>query len=87
MRGKLAVPLERNMLDAHIRKTARYMNLNTYLKLAGWTVYEHTWEIWSLEFISILSDSFLLTIVFINNQRKHVRTHISTVALRSTYYI
>ena len=85
--GELTVPLERNMLDAHLRKTARYMNLKKDLKLAGWTVYNHTWEIGSLGFISRTSDSFLRAIGFSNNQRKHMRKRISTLALRSTYYI
>ena len=85
--GELTVPLERNMLDAQLRKTARYGRLKTDLKLAGWKVYDHTWEIGSLGFISRTSDSFLRAIGFSNSQRKHMRKRISTFALRSTYYI
>ena len=31
------VPLERNIIDANLRKVTRYANLKTNLKLRGWT--------------------------------------------------
>ena len=85
--GELTVPLERNMLDAQLRKTARYATLKTNLKLAGWTVHDHTWEIGSLGFISKTSDSFLRALGFSDSQRKHMRKRLSQIALRSSYYI
>ena len=57
--GELTVPLERNMLDAHLRKIMRYSDLKTLLKTAKWKVYDYTWEIGSLGFISKKCDSFL----------------------------
>ena len=85
--GELTVPMEQNMLDAHLRKTARYADLKAQLKLRGWTVYDRTWEIGNLGFISKKCDAFLRAIGFSNNQRKHIRTRVSKLALRSSYYI
>ena len=46
------VPLERNIVDAQLRKTARYAKLKTALKLKGWTVEDFTIEIGALRFIA-----------------------------------
>ena len=85
--GELTVPMEQNMLDAYLRKTARYADLKTQLKLAGWTVYNLTWEIGNLGFISKKCDAFLRTIGFSNTQRRFIRKRLSKLALRSSYYI
>ena len=85
--GELTVPLERNMLDAPLRKTLRYAQLKTNLKTVGWTVYDNTWEIGSLGFISKKCESFLRSLGFSNSQRKHMRNRVSKLALRSSYYI
>ena len=79
--------IERNIVDAQLRKQARYEHLKTNLKLAGWKVYDRTWEIGSLGFISKSTDSFLRTLGFSNNQRKYIRKRLSKMALRSSYYI
>jgi hypothetical protein len=85
--GELTVPLERNILDAHLRKKARYAELKANLKTAGWTVHAFTWEIGSLGFISQYSHGFLSALGFSNNQQKHMRSRLSKMALRSSYYI
>ena len=85
--GELTVPLERNFVEAYLRKKARYAALKTDLRLQKWTVIDHTREIGTLGFISKHTYFFLRSLGFSNSQRKHLCKQMSKVALRSSYYI
>ncbi len=81
------MPLERNFVEAYLRKKARYAALKTDLRLKKWAVIDHTWEIGTLGFISKHTYFFHRSLGFSNSQRKHLCKQMSKVALRSSYYI
>jgi len=81
------IPLERNIVDAALRKEARYASLKTNLKLNGWSVHDFTFEIGALGFIAKSFNRMLITLGLPPNQRKFVRKRASKMALRSSFYI
>ncbi|NQY51597.1 MAG: hypothetical protein HRT91_02760 [Piscirickettsiaceae bacterium] len=85
--GELTCPLERNMVDARLRKERRYNRLHKDLCLNGWNVYPMTFEIGDLGFISRTTHAFFAKVCDKSSQRKHMMKRASTVALRSSYYI
>ena len=81
------VPLERNIVDAQLRKTARYAKLKTALKLKGWTVEDFAIEIGALGFIAKSFDFALRRLGFGNTQRKHIRKVAGKLSLKSSFNI
>ena len=81
------VPLERNIVDAQLRKKRRYANLKTNLKLKGWTVRDFTIEIGALGFIAKSFDYALRQLGFGSTQRKFIRKTAAKISLRSSFYI
>ena len=81
------VPLERNIVDANLRKVRRYANLKTNLKLKGWTVHDFAIEIGALGFIAKSFNYALRKLGFGSTQRKFIRKKAGITSLRSSYYI
>ena len=81
------VPLERNVVDAAIRKEARYAKLKTTLILKGWSVHDFTFEIGALGFVSKSFNYMLIKLGFPNTQKKFIRKRVSKLALRSSFTI
>ena len=71
-RGALTCPLERNMADAHIRKVHRYINLETSIRIHGWSVFAMTFEIGYLGFVSKTTHHLFKSLCDNNAQRKHM---------------
>jgi hypothetical protein len=66
-------PLERNIVDAQLRKIARYAKLKTALKIKGWIVEDFAIEIGALGFIAKSFDFALRRLGFGKTQRKYIR--------------
>ena len=81
------VPLERNIVDAAIRKEARYAQLKTDIVLKGWSVHDFTFEIGALGFIGKSFNYMLIKLGFSNKQKKFMRQRVSKLALRSSFFI
>ena len=81
------VPLERNILDAAIRKKARYAFLKTELQLKQWSVHDFTFEIGALGFISKSFNYMLNKLGFPSHQKKFIRRKAAKIALRSSFFI
>merc|ERR1711994_655259 len=81
------VPLERNIVDAQLRKIARYAKLKTALKLKGWTVEDFTIEIGALGFIAKSFDFALRRLGFGKTQRKYIRKVAGKLSLKSSFNI
>ena len=81
------IPLERNIVDAALRKEARYASLKTDLKLKDWIVHDFTFEIGALGFVAKSFNRMLSLLGFPSSQRKHIRNRASKLALRSSFYI
>ena len=84
---ELSVPLERNCLDAHARKEARYAKLKAMLELNGWTVYDFAYEIGALGFTPKSFNYMLTRLGFPNSQKKFIRKRVAKISLRSSFYI
>ena len=81
------VPLERNIIDAQLRKTRRYAKLKTALSLKGWSVEDFTIEVGALGFIAKSFDFALRQLGFGKTQKKFIRKVASKLSLRSSNYI
>ena len=67
------MPLERNAVQAALRKTATYAKLKVKIHMKGWTVYDHTYEIGALGFVSKTFDTCLQKLGCKNKRRKFLR--------------
>ena len=77
------VPLERNVVQAALRKQARYASLKSALQLKGWSVHDFTFEIGALGFISKSFNYMLNKLGFSSQQKKFLRKRAAKIALRS----
>ena len=66
------VPLERNIVDAAIKKEARYASLKAALMLKNWTVNDFTYEVGALGFISKSFNYMLTKLGFSAQQKKFI---------------
>ena len=67
------VPLERNIVNARLRKELRYTNLVHELRLKDWTVYDLAYEIGALGFIGKSFNFMLSPLGFSSAQKKSLR--------------
>ena len=81
------VPLERNVVQAALRKQARYASLKSALQLKGWSVHDFTFEIGALGFISKSFNYMLNKLGFSSQQKKFLRKRAAKIALRSSFFI
>ena len=81
------IPLERNFIQAKLRKEAKYAYLKTQLQLKNWTVYDFTFEVGALSFIAKTFDYVLYSLGFVSKHRKSIRKRVAKIALRASYCI
>ena len=81
------IPLERNFVQARLRKEKKYADLKTLIELKGWVVYDHTFEVGALGFIAKTFERVLRSLGFVSKRRKAMRKLAAKIALRSSYYI
>ena len=81
------IPLERNFIQAKLRKEAKYAYLKTQLQLKNWTVYDFTFEVGALGFIAKTFDNLLRTLGFVSKHRKSIRKRVAKIALHASYYL
>ena len=84
---ELSVPLEENILDAHLRKLKRYSRLKTRLTLNGWTVYDHTVEIGCLGFVNSSASKMFKCLGASNKQKNFAVKRLATTARRSSFIL
>ena len=81
------IPLERNFIQAKLRKEERYAYLKTQLQLKNWIVYDFTFEVGALGFIAKTFDNLLYSLGFVSKHRKSIRKRTAKIALRASYYL
>jgi hypothetical protein len=85
--AELTVPLEENIMNARLRKTAKYQKLAVALRLQGWKVYDFTIEVGSIGYVSQSFGYFLRKLPISSSEVKKIEKEASLVALRSSYFI
>ena len=85
--GELTCPWEDNLLKAHLRKTVRYDHLVDSIKLAGWSVSLHTFEIGCRGFASFSFRQLLTLFDLPPPQLNAISKRASQVVLQASYLI
>ena len=85
--GELTSPMERRMSISALIKTKRYMELKIALSVKGWTVYDRTFEVGALGFVSTTTRGFLSKLGFPASHAKYMVQRMCLIARRSSFYI
>jgi hypothetical protein len=85
--GELTCPLEELILEAHIRKRARYLKLEIECRVRGWSVHAFQFEVGTLGFVGNSSRCFLLALGLRSSQLKFVLRRMSTTSRKSSVHI
>ena len=84
---ELTSPMERRMWISATKKQKRYKTLKSALMTKGWTVYDFTFEVGALGFVSNSLSSLLLKLGFSSNQKNHMIRRMCLTARRSSFFI
>jgi hypothetical protein len=79
--------MERRISISALKKKKRYLELKSALMVKGWTVYDLTFEIGALGFVSTSIRSFLSKLGFSPDQMKYMIQRMCLIARRSSFYI
>jgi hypothetical protein len=85
--GELTSPMERRIDISAIKKKERYMKLKSDLMVKEWRVFDFTFEVGALGFVSNKLSGFLLKLGFPSCQAKYMINRMSIIARRSSFYI
>ena len=85
--GELTAPMERRMLESALKKKKHYHDLKAKLLILGWKVYDMTFEVGALGFLSNTVGFFLRQLGFPPNQRAYMKKRMAKISLRSSFYI
>jgi hypothetical protein len=85
--GELTCPLEERILESHVKKQARYTNLEAACRVKGWKVHAFQIEVGSIGFVGNSSRRFFLEIGFRNPHLKFLLENMSSTCRKSSFHI
>ena len=85
--GELSCPMEELILDAHVRKKQKYLNLEIACRCKGWKVFAFPFEVGSIGFVGHSCKKFLSAIGLRGSRQKAIILELSSVARRSSFHL
>ena len=85
--GELSCPLEELILDAHVRKKQKYLNLEIACHCKRWKVHAFPFEVGSIGFVGHSCRKFLSAIGLRGSRQKAIILELSSVARRSSFHL
>ena len=85
--GELTCPLEELILDAHVRKKQKYLNLEIACHCKRWKVHAFPFEVGSIGFVGHSCRKFLSAIGLRGSRQKAIILELSSVARRSSFHL
>ena len=85
--GELSCPLEELILDAHVRKKQKYLNLEIACQCKGWKVFAFPFEVGSIGFVGHSCKKFLSAIGLRGSRQKAIILELSSAARRSSFHL
>jgi hypothetical protein len=79
--------LEELILDAHVRKKQKYLNLEIACQCKGWKVFAFPFEVGSIGFVGHSCKKFLSAIGLRGSRQKAIILELSSAARRSSFHL